>query len=161
LGNHKQVASLKVSSVTRRHNRNLIIKSDGQLGFVNGTAAVASEYTATINTSSPVSYTVDMWAYKVGKIVCITLSATVFSLSGPEPLISFASALPAGYHPAAEVIIPMLFMSGGVWDTGLIGNIKVSGARSIILARDNDASPSDFDSDSGFDLDITFTFLAA
>jgi hypothetical protein len=102
-----------------------------------------------------------MRAYKAGKIVCVTLSATVFSLAGPKPLISFAGVLLAGYRPTAEVIFPALFMSRGVWDTGLVGNIKVSAASSIVLARDNDAAPSDFDGDSGFDSDITFTFLAA
>jgi hypothetical protein len=139
----------------------VIVKSDGQLGSVSGMPATASEYTATLNTSSLIGFTVDMRAYKVGKIVCVTLSATMFALGGPEPLISFSGALPAGYCPTAEVIFPALFMSGGVWDTGLVGNIKVSAASSIVLERDNDAAPSDFDGNSGFDSDITFTFLAA
>jgi hypothetical protein len=52
-------------------------------------------------------------------------------------------------------------MSGGIWDTGLIGNIKVSAASSIVLGRDNDAAPSDFDGNVGFNSDITFTFLTA
>jgi hypothetical protein len=142
-------------------SQTVILNSDGQLGSVSGTPATASEYSATISTTSPVGYTVDMQAYKVGKIVCVTLSAEVFALGGPEPLISFAGALPAGYRPAAEVIFPALFMSSGVWDTGLVGNIKVSAAGSIVLARDNDAAPSDFDGNAGFDSDITFTFLAA
>jgi hypothetical protein len=53
-------------------------------------------------------------------------------------------------------------MSGGVWDSpGLIGNIKVSAVGFIVLWRDNDAAPSDFDGNAGFDSDITFTFLTA
>jgi hypothetical protein len=139
----------------------VIIKSDGQLGSVSGMPATASEYTATLNTSLPIGFTVDIHAYKVGKIVCVMLSATMFALGGPKPLISFLGTLPAGYHPATEVIFPALFMSRGVWDTELVGNIKVSAASSIILERDNDAAPSDFDGNSGFDSDITFTFLAA
>jgi hypothetical protein len=138
----------------------VILNSNGQLGSVSGTPTTVSEYTATINTSSPVGFTVDMHAYKVGKIVYVTLLATVFSLAGPKPLISFVGVLLAGYRPATEVIFPALFMSGGIWDTGLVGNIKVSAAGSIVLERDNDA-PSDFDGDSGFDSDITFTFLVA
>jgi hypothetical protein len=139
----------------------VILNSDGQLGSVSGSPATASEYSATISTTSPVGYTVDMRAYKVGKIVCVTLSAEVFALGSPVPLISFAGALPAGYRPAAEVIFSALFMSSGVWDTGLVGNIKVSAAGSIVLSWDNDAAPSDFDRNAGFDSDITFTFLAA
>jgi hypothetical protein len=106
----------------------MTVNSSGQIGSVSGTPATTSEYSATINTSVPIGFSVPMWAYCSGKIICVSLAATVFSLSGPEPLISFAGALPAGYRPAAEVIIPALFMSGGVWDTGLIGNIKISGA---------------------------------
>jgi hypothetical protein len=52
-------------------------------------------------------------------------------------------------------------MSGGVWDTRLIGNIKVNAAGSIILGRDNNATLSDFDGNTRFDSDITFTFLTA
>jgi hypothetical protein len=89
------------------------------------------------------------------------LAATTFVLGSPTALISFAGVLPTSYHPFAEVIFPALFMSGGIWDTRLIGNIKVSAASSIILRRDNDAAPSDFDSNAGFDSDITFTFLTA
>jgi hypothetical protein len=89
------------------------------------------------------------------------LAATVFALAGPEPLISFAGVLSVGYRPTAEVIFPALFMSGSIWDTGLISNIKVSAARSIILGRDNDAAPSNFDGNACFNSDITFTFLAA
>jgi hypothetical protein len=107
----------------------VILNSDGQLGSVSGTPATASEYSATISTTSPVSYT--------------------------------AGVLPAGYRPSAEVIFPALFMSRGVWDTRLIRNIKVSAAGSIVLGRGNDAAPSDFDGNAGFDSDITFTFLTA
>jgi hypothetical protein len=102
-----------------------------------------------------------MRAYKVGKIVTVNLVAITFALGSPTALISFAGVLPAGYRPSAEVIFPALFMSGGVWDTGLIGNIKVSAAGSIVLGQDNDAAPSDFDGNAGFDSDITFTFLTA
>jgi hypothetical protein len=118
----------------------VILNSDGQLGSVSGTPATASEYSATISTISPIGYTVDMQAYKVGKIVTVNLAATTFALGSPTALISFAGVLPAGYRPSAEVIFPALFMSGGVWDTGLIGNIKVSAAGSIILGRDNHAA---------------------
>jgi hypothetical protein len=139
----------------------VILNSDGQLGSVSGTPATTSEYSATISTTSPVGYTVDMRAYKVGKIITVNLVATTFALGSPTSLISFAGVLPAGCCPFAEVIFPALFMSGGFWDTGLIGNIKVSAASSIILRRDNDAALSDFDGNAGFDSDITFTFLTA
>jgi hypothetical protein len=86
-----------------------------------------------------------MRAYKVGKIVTVNLAATTFALGSPTALISFAGVLPAGYRPSAEVIFPALFMSGGIWDTGLIGNIKISAAGSIVLGQDNDAASSDFD----------------
>jgi hypothetical protein len=139
----------------------VILNSDGQLGSMSGTPATTSEYSATISTTSPIGYTVDMRAYKVGKIVTVNLAATTFALGRPTALISFAGVLPAGYRPSAEVIFPALFMSGGVWDTGLIGNIKVSAAGSIVLGQDNDAAPSDFDGNAGFDSDIAFTFLTA
>jgi hypothetical protein len=90
-----------------------------------------------------------MHAYKAGKIVCVTLAATVFALTGPEPFISFVGVLLAGYHPAAEVIFPALFMFEGVWDTRLVGNIIVSTASSIVLSRDNNAAPSNFDGNAG------------
>jgi hypothetical protein len=70
---------------------------------------------------------------KQGKIVCVILAAKVFTFTGPEPLISFAGVLPVGYRPTAKVIFLALFMSGGIWDTGLVGNIIVSTAGSIIL----------------------------
>jgi hypothetical protein len=136
-----------------------ILNSNGQLGAVSSTPVTASEYSATINTSSPPGFTMDMWAYKAGKIVCVTLAATVFALTSPEPLISFAGVLLAGYCPAAEVIFLALFMSGGVWDTGLIGNIIMSATGLIVLLQDNDVAPSDFHGNAGFNLDITFTFL--
>jgi hypothetical protein len=139
----------------------VILNSDGQLSSVSGTPATTSEYSATISTTSPVGYTVDMRAYKVGKVVTVNLVATTFALGSPTSLISFAGVLPAGYCPSVEVIFPALFMSGGVWDTGLIENIKVSAAGFIILGRDNDAAPSDFDGNAGFNSDIMFTFLTA
>jgi hypothetical protein len=139
----------------------VILNSDGQLGSISGTPATTSEYSATISTTSPVGYIVDMRAYKVGKIVTVNLAATTFALGSPTALISFAEVLPAGYHPSAEVIFLALFMSGGIWDTGLIGNIKVSAASSIVLGQDNNAAPSDFDGNAGFNSDITFTFLTA
>jgi hypothetical protein len=101
----------------------VILKSDGQLGSVSSILATASEYSTTISTTSPVSPTVDMWAYKVGKIITVNLMATTFALGSPIALISFAGVLPTGYHPFAEVIFPALFMSGGVWDTRLISEI--------------------------------------
>jgi hypothetical protein len=139
----------------------VILNSDGQLSSMSSILATASEYSATISTTSPVSYTVDMQAYKVGKIVTVNLVATTFALGSPTTLISFAEVLPASYRPSAKVIFLALFISGGIWDTGLIGNIKVSAASSIVLGRDNNVAPSDFDGNAGFDSDITFTFLTA
>jgi hypothetical protein len=139
----------------------VILNSNGQLGSMSGTPATASEYSTTISTTSPAGYTVDMRAYKVGKIVTVNLAATTFALGSPTALISFARVLPAGYHPSAEVIFPALFMSGGIWDTRLIRNIKVSAASSIVLGQDNDVAPSDFYGNAGFNLDIAFTFLTA
>jgi hypothetical protein len=110
----------------------VILNSDGQLGSMSSTPATASEYSATISTTSPVGYTVDMQAYKVGRIITVNLAATTFALGSPTALISFAGVLPTGYRPFAEVIFPAL-MSGGVWDTWRIGNIKVSAASSIVL----------------------------
>jgi hypothetical protein len=139
----------------------VILNSNGQLGSMSGTPATASEYPATISTISPVGYIVDIRAYKVGKIITVNLAATTFALGSPTALISFARVLPTGYRPFAKVIFLVLFMSGGIWDTGLIGNYKVNAAGSIILRRDNDAAPSDFDGNTGFDSDIKFTFLTA
>jgi hypothetical protein len=102
-----------------------------------------------------------MQAYKVGKIVTVNLAATIFVLGSATTLISFAGVLPTSYCLFAEVIFLALFMSGGIWDTGLIGNIKVSAAGSIVLGQDNDVAPSDFDGNAGFNSDIAFTFLTA
>jgi hypothetical protein len=59
----------------------VILNSDRQFGFVSGIPMTASEYSATI-TSLPVGFTVNMCAYKAGKIVCVMLAAKVFALAG-------------------------------------------------------------------------------
>jgi hypothetical protein len=51
---------------------------------MSGTPATTSEYSATISTTSPVGYTVDMRAYKVGKIVTVNLVATTFLKAVPQ-----------------------------------------------------------------------------
>jgi hypothetical protein len=104
--------------------QHVILNSNGQLGSISRLLATALEYSATLNTSMPIGYMCDMWAYKVGKIVCVMLFAKVFALGSPEPLISFARAFLAGYHPTTKVIFPVLFMSRGIWDTGLIAISK-------------------------------------
>jgi hypothetical protein len=53
------------------------------LRSVSGTPATTSEYSTTISTISPVGYTVDMQAYKMGKIVTVNLVATTFALGSP------------------------------------------------------------------------------
>jgi hypothetical protein len=101
----------------------------------------------------------DMLALKLGKIVCITLFAKVFALGSPAPLISFVEL----FQLATILLLKLsslCYLCPVAFGTGLVGNIIVSAARSIVLAWDNNAAPSEFDGNARFDSNIIFTFLA-
>lgn len=46
-------------------------------------------------------------------------------------------------------MFPMVLVSNGVYDTGMIGSVIIGPGGSIVVYRDLDDAPSDFDGDPG------------
>lgn len=139
----------------------VVIDADGQLGTASGGSTLsASETTGTIIAISPVGFSIEVKLYKIGKMVTIRISAAIFALSSPELQLSFGN-IPVEYRPEAAVEFATVFVSGGVYDTGLIGHTVITATGAIIFYRDQDGSPSSFENDSGWDNDLCFTWLTA
>lgn len=139
----------------------LIIKSDGQLGTASGTAVAAVEDSGGVATSSPLGSTVTVRTYKIGKMVTVTFAPLSINVVVPTSEIVLGAALAVNVRPPAEVMFPAIFRSGGAYDTGLVGAIKIASTGAVTFARDIDASPSTFSGDSGWASTLSVTYLTA
>ena len=76
-------------------------------------------------------------AVKVGSLVTLQLSGTTVTVAGSQAQITYnATTLAVGYRPAVAVEYPMMFVSGGTTDTGLVGTISISTIGVVTFIRD-------------------------
>lgn len=134
-----------------------IIDASGQIGSAD-LPATTTTATGTLNSAAPVAST----AYnlvKVGNAVTLQIAAVTPTVAGSQATIVF-NTLPVGYRPAINTEYAVLFTSGGVYDTGLIGAISITTAGVVTFHRDRSGAGL-FTGVSGLALGWSVSYIAA
>lgn len=133
-----------------------IIDSSGQIGSATlpATTTTASGTLSSVTPAASTSYNL----VKVGNSVTLQINAVTPTVAGSQATITF-SILPVGFRPAITIEFAIAFMSGGVYDTGLVGTIEITSSGSIIFHRDR-SGVQQFTGASGIALGWSAVYIA-
>jgi hypothetical protein len=141
----------------------------GDITTINNTLSGLSSNYELVNgfliATTPAEFgTISFYLVRNYKAVTLTIYPKTKTLTADVPEIIFGSGIPnvpTNFRPNQEMYFSHVFMSGGAFDTGLVGAVYINEAGTIKIIRDLDAAPSNFTGESGWPYAISITYLTA